>query len=71
MVESAEGPGDTLGIDGDSFVVLVNGELQYSIWPSGKAVPEGWSRVGDAGSKAECLAYVEAHWSDLRPLSAR
>ena len=71
MVESSKVSDDNLSIDGGSFVVLTNSELQYSIWPSAKAVPQGWSCVSAAASKAECLAYVEAHWTDLRPLSVR
>ena len=60
-----------MAVDGESFCVLVNAELQYSVWPSGKPVPAGWSRVGPRGPKAECLAYIEANWTDMRPLSAR
>jgi MbtH protein len=56
-------------IDGDEFVVLVNDEEQYSIWPSAKTVPQGWRQVGPIGPKAECLAYVEQHWTDMRPKS--
>ena len=71
MNEAVQRPGDNDSIDGNSFVVLVNSEFQYSIWPSGKAIPAGWSCVSPAASKAESLAYVDAHWTDLRPLSAR
>jgi MbtH protein len=71
MVESSRKTGEDLGIDGESFVVLINAELQYSLWPSGRAMPEGWSCAHSAASKAECLAYVEANWTDLRPLSVR
>ena len=28
------------------FVVVVNHEEQYSIWPDYKALPEGWERTG-------------------------
>ena len=31
----------------DTFIVLVNHEDQYSIWPHWKAVPGGWSVVPD------------------------
>jgi MbtH protein len=50
---------------------VVNEEEQYSIWPEGRAVPAGWRAVGDAAPKDECLAYIEAHWTDMRPLSLR
>lgn len=53
------------------FLVLVNHEQQYSIWPDYKAIPQGWSSVDKQGSKEECLAYIETHWTDMRPLSLR
>lgn len=53
------------------YKVLVNGEEQYSLWPDYKEVPAGWREVGPRGNKADCLAYVEANWTDMRPLSLR
>lgn len=56
----------------ETFVVLVNHEAQYSIWPHWKAVPGGWSAVdGVKGDKKTVLAYVEAQWTDMRPQSLR
>ncbi|AUG75698.1 MbtH domain protein [Kitasatospora sp. MMS16-BH015] len=55
--------------EGGRFRVLVNAEGQHSLWPVFAAVPEGWeTRVAEA-SRADCLAYVEQHWTDLRPAS--
>jgi MbtH protein len=62
---------DDITIDGDVFKVLVNAEGQHSLWPAGQPNPVGWTAIGPTGSKAECLAYVEAHWSDMRPRSLR
>ncbi|MCP1625175.1 MbtH family protein [Pseudomonas nitroreducens] len=53
------------------YKVLVNGEEQYSLWPQYKEVPAGWREAGKQGSKVECLAFVEANWTDMRPLSLR
>ncbi|GLF99151.1 MbtH family protein [Streptomyces yaizuensis] len=53
------------------FHVLVNDEEQHSLWPTFAAVPEGWRVVLDDGSRAACLAYVEEHWTDMRPRSLR
>ncbi|MEQ9607541.1 MAG: MbtH family protein [Kiloniellaceae bacterium] len=53
------------------FCVVVNAEEQYSIWPTFKDVPDGWTAVGVTGPKAECLAYIEEVWTDMRPLSLR
>ena len=53
------------------YVVVVNDEEQYSIWPAGREIPAGWRAVGKSGTKDECLAYVEEVWTDMRPLSLR
>ena len=50
-----------------SFVVLLNPARQYSLWPSFAALPTGWTAVAGPAPHAECLAYVEQHWTDLRP----
>jgi MbtH protein len=56
--------------DGE-FVVVVNGEEQYSIWPSDREIPAGWSAVGDPRRRADCLAWIEQNWTDMRPKSLR
>jgi MbtH protein len=33
--------------------------------------PRGWRDAGKTGTKAECLAYIEEVWTDMRPLSIR
>ncbi|TMQ06168.1 MAG: MbtH family NRPS accessory protein [Deltaproteobacteria bacterium] len=53
------------------YQVVVNDEEQYSIWPEGRELPLGWRAVGKAGTKQECLAYIEEVWTDMRPLSLR
>jgi uncharacterized protein YbdZ (MbtH family) len=53
------------------YKVVVNHEEQYSIWPEYKENPLGWRDVGKSGPKAECLAYIEEVWTDMRPLSLR
>jgi uncharacterized protein YbdZ (MbtH family) len=53
------------------YKVVVNHEEQYSIWPAYKENPLGWNDVGKSGPKAECLAYIEEIWTDMRPLSLR
>lgn len=53
------------------YIVLINAEEQYSLWPADKAAPEGWSQVGPTGSKDACEAYVDEHWTDMTPKSAR
>jgi MbtH protein len=51
--------------------VVVNHEEQYSIWPADRELPLGWTEAGKQGTKAECLAYIEEVWTDMRPLSLR
>jgi MbtH protein len=53
------------------YLVVVNHEEQYSIWPAGRAVPSGWETVGDPRSREECLKYIEVVWTDMRPKSIR
>ncbi|MGW2651059.1 MbtH family protein [Streptomyces sp. NPDC001393] len=55
----------------ETYRVVVNLEEQYSIWPSGRDLPEGWTEVGVQGSKDDCLDHIERVWTDLRPLSLR
>ncbi|HET9138291.1 MbtH family protein [Actinophytocola sp.] len=54
-----------------SFLVLVNDEDQHSLWPAFAEVPAGWTRVFGEETRDACLAYVEEHWTDLRPRSLR
>jgi MbtH protein len=59
-------------IEGDAvYDVVVNGEGQYSIWPDGRPMPNGWEAVGKRGSKRKCLDHIEEVWTDLRPRSLR
>lgn len=57
--------------DYNVYRVVVNHEEQYSIWPVDRESPLGWRDAGKQGSKAECLAYIEEMWTDMRPLSLR
>ncbi|ORT57436.1 MbtH family protein [Streptomyces sp. CB03238] len=55
--------------DDASFRVLVNREGQHSLWPVFAEVPEGWESVYGEADRQSCLAYVEEHWTDMRPRS--
>lgn len=50
-----------------SYLVLVNDENQHSLWPADIDVPAGWRSVVQPTGRAECLSYIERHWTDLRP----
>lgn len=53
------------------YKVVVNQEEQYSIWPSFREIPLGWSEAGKEGKRQECLDYIQEVWTDMRPLSLR
>ncbi|ASU79882.1 MbtH family protein [Actinopolyspora erythraea] len=51
-----------------SFLVLINDEGQYSLWPEFIEVPAGWTSV-HSGDRESCLEYIERNWTDMRPRS--
>lgn len=53
------------------YKVVLNHEEQYSIWPADRENARGWRDAGKSGPKAECLAYIDEVWTDMRPLSLR
>src|ERR1700757_3671504 len=56
--------------EGDGpFLVLVNDEGQYSLWPQFIDVPAGWRQTGSQGDRDTCLKWIEQTWTDMRPLS--
>lgn len=57
--------------DTTRYKVVINHEEQYSIWPADRENALGWQDAGRAGTKLECLAYIEEVWTDMRPLSLR
>ena len=52
-------------------LVLHNDEQQFSLLPAFLPLPKGWTTVHGPAPRAECLAYVDEHWTDLRPASLR
>ncbi|WP_281351080.1 MbtH family protein [Microlunatus speluncae] len=57
--------------DDHNYMVVVNDEEQYSIWPEGTDPPSGWQATDQRGTKADCLAYIDVVWTDMRPKSVR
>ena len=51
------------------YLVLRNSEGQYSLWPSFVEIPAGWEAVGPKGLRTTCLEWIDANWTDMRPLS--
>ena len=58
-------------IDEIKYNVVKNIEGQYSIFPSYRNVPAGWTVEGDEKTREECLEYINEVWIDMRPLSLR
>ncbi|WP_432511453.1 MbtH family protein [Kineococcus sp. SYSU DK001] len=54
-----------------TFLVLVNHEEQYSLWPSFAEVPSGWTVALGESTRVQALEFVERTWTDLRPRSLR
>jgi uncharacterized protein YbdZ (MbtH family) len=54
--------------DGE-YLVLVNDEGQYSLWPGFRLIPAGWTAVGPKRKRQECLDWIETNWTDMRPKS--
>lgn len=57
--------------DDARYQVLINDEEQYSLWLVDHDIPAGWRAVGKEGDKADCMAYVDEVWTDMRPRSLR
>jgi uncharacterized protein YbdZ (MbtH family) len=53
------------------FIVLVNHEEQYSLWPVSVDVPAGWRVALEESPRKECLNFIEVNWQDMRPRSLR
>jgi MbtH protein len=58
-------------IDPTVYLVVLNHEEQYSIWPVDRPLPAGWRPDGTQGDKATCLAHIKEVWTDMRPKSLR
>jgi MbtH protein len=54
--------------DGE-YLVLINEEGQHSLWPAFLDIPLGWKATGPRGKRSACLAWIDEHWTDMRPRS--
>ncbi len=55
----------------ERYLVVINHEEQYSIWPEHRDIPLGWEKEGFSGTKEECLAHIDDVWKDITPKSVR
>ena len=54
-----------------TYVVLINDEGQYSLWPAFIDVPSGWDTEYGEESRTLCLDYINSKWIDMRPNSLK
>ncbi len=52
-----------------TYVVLINDEGQYSLWPTFAEVPAGWTVERPADTRQACLDHINQNWTDMRPKS--
>jgi len=55
--------------DDATYLVLVNHEGQYSLWPTFAEVPAGWTVAKSEDGRQACLDYINETWTDMRPKS--
>ena len=60
-------------LDDDQTIyrVVVNHEEQYSVWPSERELPLGWTDEGTEGLMRDCIAHIDEVWTEMRPRSLR
>lgn len=56
-------------IEAGEYLVLINDEGQHSLWPATIVIPAGWLATGPRGQREACLAWINEHWENMRPLS--
>jgi MbtH protein len=54
-----------------TYLVLLNDEEQYSLWPAFAEVPAGWRAQHGPGLRQEMMDYINERWVDMRPKSLR
>ncbi|WP_329570513.1 MbtH family protein [Kitasatospora sp. NBC_01266] len=52
-----------------SYVVLVNEEGQFSLWPEFAGIPDGWRIARPAAARTTCIEFINENWTDMRPAS--
>jgi MbtH protein len=52
---------------GGAFVVLINDQGQYSLWPAAAEIPAGWSIAHEQNGRQACIEYIGKNWTDMRP----
>jgi MbtH protein len=48
------------------FIVLMNAEEQFSLWPAFRDPPAGWVVVRPAAKRQTCVDWIEEHSTNMR-----
>ncbi len=48
------------------FLILINAEKQYSLWPDFASIPAGWAIFSGPDSREVCVKRIEDIWVDMR-----
>ena len=52
--------------DTTQYKVVINPDRQYSIVPLNEPTTRLWRDAGMAGTKQQCLNYIEEVWTDMK-----
>ena len=52
--------------DTTRYKVVINHEEQYSVIPITELPTRMWREAGMAGTKEQCLQYIEEVWTDMK-----
>lgn len=55
----------------DLWICVQNRENRWSVWPTDLPIPAGWTAESKPASRDDCLAVIEAEWTDFRPNALR
>jgi MbtH protein len=65
------GPDGGIAAGAEAFLVVVNDQGQYSVWPVQRKLPAGWRMVGEPASQECCLDRIDHLWIDMRPVGLK
>jgi MbtH protein len=51
------------------FAIVANDEGQFSVWPTQRRLPLGWSYIGPTGTRAEMHAWIRQQFVETVPAS--
>jgi len=55
--------------DQQRFLVLLNSQGHYSLWPTFAPIPGGWQQTFGPDSHQACLDHIEQHWTAINPFA--